>query len=211
MDVLRELIQTLVIIVVLAVFLEMLLPRGDMRRYVKMVMGLLVIIAVMQTAAGVVNSELLREVPRVTVSDNGSPPLEDIMAAGKQLSDLSRDEAARRYSEGVAGQVLSLAKLHAGVNAVDARVKIGPENNSIDEITIIFSTGSVKQAEKMGAGGSDTGVRPVVINIGDDAGGAKRDTGTPTAEERKAAARVAGAVAEFYNLQPGQVKIEFQG
>lgn len=211
MDVLRELIQTLVIIVVLAVFLEMLLPRGDMRRYVKMVMGLLVIIAVMQTAAGVVNSELLREVPRVTVSDNGSPPLEDIMAAGKQLSDLSRDEAARRYSEGVAGQVLSLAKLHVDVNAVDARVKIGPENNSIDEITIIFSTGSVKQAEKMGAGGSDTGVRPVVINIGDDAGGAKRDTGTPTAEERKAAARVAGAVAEFYNLQPGQVKIEFQG
>lgn len=211
MDVLRELIQTLVIIVVLAVFLEMLLPRGDMRRYVKMVMGLLVIIAVMQTAAGVVNSELLREVPRVTVSDNGSPPLEDIMAAGKQLSDLSRDEAARRYSEGVAGQVLSLAKLHVDVNAVDARVKIGPENNSIDEITIIFSTASVKQAEKMGAGGSDTGVRPVVINIGDDAGGAKRDTGTPTAEERKAAARVAGAVAEFYNLQPGQVKIEFQG
>jgi len=211
MDVLRELIQTLVVIVVLAVFMEMLLPRGDMRRYVKMVMGLLVIIAVMQTAAGVVNSELLREVPRVTVSDNGSPSLEDIMAAGKQLSELSRDEAARRYSEGVAGQVLSLAKLHADVNAVDARVKIGPENNSIDEITIVFNTGTAKQAETTGAGGTVAGVQPVVINVGDDAGdGAKGAAGVPTPEERKAAAGVAGAVAEFYNLPPGQVKIEFQ-
>jgi stage III sporulation protein AF len=82
MDVLRELIQTIIVIVVLAVLVEMLLPGGDMRRYVKMVMGLLIIMAVLQAAAGVLNSRFMQDVPAVTVSDTGTPPLEDIMAAG---------------------------------------------------------------------------------------------------------------------------------
>ncbi|WP_180261144.1 stage III sporulation protein AF, partial [Desulforamulus profundi] len=43
----KTLVQVLVIIIVLAVFLEMLLPSSQMQDYVKMVMGLLVIIVVL--------------------------------------------------------------------------------------------------------------------------------------------------------------------
>ena len=92
MDILRQLIQTIVVIVILAVFLEMLLPRGDMRRYVKMVMGLLIIVAVLQAVTGAINSDLLQEIPDVTHSPFGYEPvpLEEIMAAGQSLSLLNR-------------------------------------------------------------------------------------------------------------------------
>ena len=62
MEVIRNLVQSLVIIIILAMFLEMLLPAGQMRAYVKMVMGLLVIIAVIQ-AVGSMARWSFEEIP----------------------------------------------------------------------------------------------------------------------------------------------------
>jgi stage III sporulation protein AF len=211
MGIIRELVQTIVVIVVLAVFIEMLLPRGDMRRYVKMVMGLLVILAVLQTAANAVHSELMRDVPGITMSDAGAPPLDEIMAAGKQLSELNRDEAAQKYREGIAGQVLSLARLNSKVHAVDAVVSTGGEMNEIREITIIFSTTGDKYLGGAGKTERPVDVEPVMIDV--DRNETTRDTGNaamPGPEEKKAALEVTMMVAEFYNLQPGQVKYEFR-
>jgi stage III sporulation protein AF len=211
MGIIRELVQTIVVIVVLAVFIEMLLPRGDMRRYVKMVMGLLVILAVLQTAANAVHSELMRDVPGITMSDAGVPPLDEIMAAGKQLSELNRDEAAQKYREGIAGQVLALAGLNSKVHAVDAVVSTGGEMNEIREITSIFSTTGDQHLDGAGETETPVDVEPVMIDVrGNET---TRDAGNaamPGPEEKRAALEVTRAVAEFYNLQPGQVKYEFR-
>ncbi|KAF1086540.1 Stage III sporulation protein AF [Sporotomaculum syntrophicum] len=218
MDVLRELIQTIIVIVVLAVLVEMLLPNGDMRRYVKMVIGLLIIMAVLQAAAGVVNSQFMQEVPAVTVSDTGAPPLEDIMAAGEELSAINRDKAEQQYCEGLSGQVLALVNMNSEVQAVDARVNVDRENSDIKEITIVFLAG-----DKEPAGGAKEGlnftdnesgaldVQPVVVELGE-----KTDVhefsrvNEATPEQKKIAAELTGVIAEFYNLKPDQVKYEFQ-
>ncbi|WP_449240728.1 stage III sporulation protein AF [Desulfoscipio gibsoniae] len=214
MDVLRELIQTIIVIVVLAVLVEMLLPGGDMRRYVKMVMGLLIIMAVMQAAAGVIHSELMRDVPGVTVSDTGAPPLEDIMAAGQELADTNQDRAAQTYSEGLSRQVMSLAGMNPDVRVVDARVSVGGENGDISEITIVFDVAAegLTEVDSQNTNNSagDLGVRPVVVDLGEKDAADEVSRATPTAGQEKAAAKVTAIVAEFYNLQPGQVKCEFR-
>ena len=46
MEIIRSLVQNLIVIIILAVMLDMFLPAGEMRKYVKMVMGLLIIVAV---------------------------------------------------------------------------------------------------------------------------------------------------------------------
>lgn len=211
MDVIRELVQTIVVIVVLAVFIEMLLPRGDMRRYVQMVMGLLVILAVLQSVASTVYSELMVDVPGVIVGDAGAPPLEQIMAAGKQLSELNREEAVQKYREGIAGQVLALARLNSKVHAVDAVVNTGGEMNEIRDITIIFSTNGDKHLDGAGKTKTPVDVEPVMIDVRSDE--TTRDGGKATVPgpgEKQAALEVTRSVAEFFNLQPGQVKYEFR-
>lgn len=214
MDILRQLIQTIVVIVILAVFLEMLLPQGDMRRYVKMVMGLLIIVAVLQSVTGVINSDLLRDIPDVTEAPSGyhPVPLEDIMAAGQSLSDANRQEAAQQYSRGIARQVMSLAALNNDLQVVDASVQLHESTNEISGITVFCSSGANRPPSPTtedNAGPDGSGIQPVIISTPgkDKPGGAGVQ---PTTTEMQAASDITGLVANFYNLQREQVKIEFQ-
>lgn len=221
MDILRELIQTIIVIVVLAVLVEMLLPGGDMRRYVKMVMGLLIIMAVMQAAAGVINSDLVRDIPAVTATDSGAPPLDDIMAAGQGLAKEDRDLAVRQYSEALSSQVLSLARMNGELQVLDARVTVD-ENSAIEEINIIFAAAdgdNPPSSQSAGGGAYQTdqgadgglGVQPVVVDIkGGDVAGKESPAPAVTPGLEKAAADQAAMVAEFYNLRRDQVKYEFR-
>ncbi|AGL02024.1 stage III sporulation protein AF [Desulfoscipio gibsoniae] len=231
MDLLRELIQTIIVIVLLAVLVEMLLPGGDMRRYVKTVMGLLIIMAVLQAAAGVINKDFMQDIPAVTVSDTGDPPLEEIMAAGQELADTNRDKAVQQYSEGLSNQVLALAGMNPDVQPVDARVSIDGKNSDIKEITIVFNAapvggagddsggGDTLSADSAGSGGrratdsrgGELDVQPVVVDI--DGKETSEEVGSVTVvspEQKQAAAGLTAVVAEFYNLKPEQVKYEFR-
>ncbi|MCG8401262.1 MAG: stage III sporulation protein AF [Firmicutes bacterium] len=210
MDILRQLIQTIAVIVVLAVFLEMLLPRGDMRRYVKMVMGLLIIVAVLQTVADTVNSDLLQEIPDITHSADSYEPvsLDQIMAAGRSLTESNREAAAQKYSAGVAQQVLSLAGLNPDVNAVDARVLVETDTSAINSITLVFTLHD-GDASVPGGMEAESGVQPVIIDtVGPDDG--EENNIQPTENEIKSASRVASLVADFYSLRRDQVQVEFQ-
>lgn len=221
MDILRELIQTIIVIVVLAVLVEMLLPGGDMRRYVKMVMGLLIIMAVMQAAAGVINSDLVRDIPAVTATDSGAPPLDDIMASGQGLAKEDRDLAVQQYSEALSSQVLSLARMNGELQVLDARVTVD-ENSAIKEINIIFAAADGDKplsSQSTGVGARQTdqgtdgglGVQPVVVDIkGGDVAGKESTAPAVTPGQEKAAAGQAAMVAEFYNLRRDQVKYEFR-
>lgn len=99
MEIVRNLVQNLIIIVVLAVFLEMLLPAGDMRRYVKLVMGLLIIVAMLQAVAGLVrgNWQVLLPEPVKSNTSSGVTGLADIMAEGQQLSARHQSKALEEY------------------------------------------------------------------------------------------------------------------
>ncbi len=214
MDILRQLIQTIVVIVILAVFLEMLLPLGDMRRYVKMVMGLLIIVAVLQTVNGVLGGDLLRDIPGVTGTFEAyNPvPLDDIMAAGQSISEANRLEAAQQYSRGIERQVMSLAALNNDLHAVDASVTLREDTSEIDSITVFCSGGETKPPTSTGAGKSEFGgqdIQPVIIGAPDEKTRDSADA-KPSAAEMRAASDLTGVMANFYNLRPEQVKIKFQ-
>jgi len=220
-ELIRELIQTIIVIVVLGVLVEMLLPSGDMRRYVKMVMGLLIIMAILQAAADVVNSDFMQEVPAVTVSETGTPPMEDIMAAGQELAGQDREKAEKQFSEGLSDQVMALVGMNGEIQALDARVSLDGDNNSdIKEITIVFNAaGESTVSHRTGTGGQSTAgtsggntlVQPVVVELD---GESQADEPNPVKavkpEQKQAAADLTKMVAQFYNLKPDQVKYEFQ-
>jgi stage III sporulation protein AF len=94
-------------IVVMTVLLELLLPVGEMRRYVRMVMGILIIVAVLQLFVGFLRWAETQPVPAATLeprTDRGIPDYRDY-----QADYLKRAGAA--YQQGVARQVQALARL----------------------------------------------------------------------------------------------------
>lgn len=214
MGIIRDLMQTIVVIVVLAVFMEMLLPQGAMRRYLKIVMGLLIILAVLQAAATALNSHFLQDVPDLVPVGGDVPSWEQIMVAGQSLSDLGRDEAALTYREEVAKQVLTIARLNPGVTAVDAEVKTGGEWQDIQSITITFSPGDsgIGTRDGMEPEKGLVQVDDVVIQVpgAGAAPAAGEQVTTPDPAVAEAAAQVARSVAEFFHLPPAQVQYEFR-
>ena len=213
MEIIKNLVQTLIIIVILAVFLDMLLPTGQMKPYVKMVMGLLVIIAVLQAISGILQQDWLQEVPRVKAQAGGpGPPLEEIVTAGKQLQLENQNKALEKYRQGISAQVLSLAKLSPGAKVVDADVKISDESEKegygrITHITLTVDT-SAGQAENPGETGDP--IQPVQINVGESGSSLENSQqGDIPPELIVEIKKVKEYIAGFYNLSPDHVSINY--
>lgn len=126
------LVRNLVIIVVTAAFLELLLPMGEMRRYVRMVIGILVILAVLQVLVGVVDRTDGPPVPRVTIET--PPELEGMDQGGFQEEYAKRAVAA--YQRGLARQVKALAGL-AGLDVAEVEVVVDESGSKYPQLTEI--------------------------------------------------------------------------
>ncbi|MFZ5644054.1 MAG: stage III sporulation protein AF [Bacillota bacterium] len=206
METLRVLVQNLIIIVILAVLLEMLLPGGEMRRYTKMVLGLMVIVAVIQAFNGLTGGAFFNDIEEYAWRSVDDPAKAiDILASGKKIDEENKKKAMEQYRRGIEKQVAGLAGMTGEVSITGAVVKIqdDPEKNNfgkIEEISLLASKSSSRLVKA---------VEPVSVSLGDKDGAVA--AGDPLPPEYAAAAKsAAGKVASFYNLSPDQVKVVFK-
>lgn len=221
MEAIRVLVQTLIIIVMLAVFLEMLLPQSNMRRYVKMVMGLLVIIAVLQVVTGVIRDGFMADVPRFLTEDavaRGGTPLSEVMSRGTAMGEEGRVQALENYRLGVQSQVLSMARLHPGITVQEAVVEVEDDPDSpylgyLKRITLAVAPEPSGEAAVSQV--RPAVVEPVQVKVGPapaappgGPGGAGEMEVEPGV--REAVARLARNLAEFYSLDPEMIVVTYK-
>lgn len=211
MEIVRNLVQSLIVIVILAMFLEMFLPAGEMRKYVKMVMGLLIIIAVVQAVGHLVRFDFTGELPSLAQKEDQSR-LASIMEAGKKISGDQQEKAIEQYRLGLANQVMALARINKEVPVVDVEVKVQSERGDpgfghLKEIVLAVAGQPGPEFREQGKG-SVTEVEPVTVQVGrpGPAGQAETQAGPP----QGAVADLVKTVAEFYNLKPEQVKVVYR-
>ncbi|MDD3653717.1 MAG: stage III sporulation protein AF [Desulfotomaculaceae bacterium] len=208
MEILRGLIQNLIIIIILAMLLEMLLPAGEMRQYVNMVMGLLVIIAVIQTMGDLVNGDFAGGLPALTETE-GQIQLSEIIDAGQEFSSEQQQMAIAQYKLGLDHQVLALAAIHKEIPVIAAEVNVNSKSGDtnfgqINEIVLIAEKEPAPSGNQSGEE-LVVGVEPVTVQVNSYAerqGPAGPETGPP----QEKAAGLINTVANFYNLKPEQVK-----
>ncbi|WP_066637590.1 stage III sporulation protein AF [Desulfolucanica intricata] len=209
MDIIKTLVQNLIIIVVLTVFLEMLLPSGIMRRYVKVVMGLVVVVSVLQTASGLIHKDLNLSVPAIAkLHDNTE--IRDITAAGEKLAKQNQSEALNGYQNGIERQVLAIAGLNDELEVVDVEVDIqdNPENKNygrIQEINLVVTKRTEKEMNNQDS--TIPQVEPVSIQVGDKSEEVKSAKEKPLPGQVE---KIRETVASFYNLTADQVQVEYQ-
>lgn len=204
MEHIKELVQVLVIIIVLGVFLEMLLPSSQMHDYVKMVMGLLVIVVVLEAGAKLVQQDINFELPALSQRTEG-PPLEKIISQGQALAGKQKEQAMSEYQRGLEKQVLALARLQNNLNVSGAQVKTAndPQDKNYGRLTEI--TLNISREPVDSEANSVQRVKPVEITVGADSSGQELMGGTLVNSEQ--AKKLARTVANFYNIPIEQVKI----
>lgn len=211
MEAIRSLVQNIIIIVILAVFLEMFLPGGELKKYVKMVMGLLIIIAVVQAVGAIVRwdysgslSSLANEEDKIRVSG--------VLEAGKKISRDQQQKAVEQYTAGIARQVTALTSIYKETQVVDVDVKVRSGSDEayfgqIEEIVLYVAQAAGGSPAHSGIAIEE--VKPVTVTVG---GG--NDTGPDAAAgagpPRETVAGLIDTVANFYSLGRQQVKVIYR-
>jgi len=185
LEAVRLLVRELVVLAVLALFLELLLPPGDMRRYVKMVFGLLVIVAVVQAVARPWQS-LAQDFAALSIEETkavASTPFDQ----GQRMWEKSKEQALIHYEDGLCRQVKALAGMHPDIEVLNVEVLLYNEESGtpakIKEIVLVVSRRTQE-------------VREVKIGEGVD-----KEEQTDWAEQLRT------TIADFYSLNLEQVTV----
>lgn len=120
MQALHTLVRNLAVILLLATFLEMLLPNKSMRGFVQMVMGLFVISAVLAPITTFLHTPLTMEIPAWAATTPQELPA--IASEGQGLN-LARDAVQEQYRQILVHQIKAIALGSDGVEGADVDVE----------------------------------------------------------------------------------------
>ena len=107
MEKIGSLVRDLILIVAVTAFLELLLPVGELRRYIRMIMGVLAIVAVTQVWAGFFHQTEVLSWPEITFETLVPKEPPDY---GKYQAEYAT-RVRQVYRQGIARQAGALARL----------------------------------------------------------------------------------------------------
>lgn len=185
-------VRNIVLVVLFASFLELLLPTSGMQRFVRVIMGLLILLAILTPVVDALQS---RRVPEVPTLGGQISPTADRVRSGTEAVVRERDRlAVGMYKKDLARQIRAVVTAVDGV--ADARVAVtvaqdkGGRTGALDKVVVYVQPGL--------ASADRTAVRIVA-----SAGGETR-----AAELRPALRdKIARTVCELYQLPPAQVEV----
>jgi stage III sporulation protein AF len=119
MQILQNLVRNLALILLVATFLEMILPNKSMRGFVKMVMGLFVISAVLAPITTFLHTPLAMEIPAWTTAAPQDLPT---IAEGQGVK-VGRNAVQEQYRKILENQIEALALGTKGVESAVVDIK----------------------------------------------------------------------------------------
>lgn len=144
MEVLISIVRNLLVIVVIASFMEILLPDNSMRPFVRFTIGLFVILAILNPVLSTFYSEraLQAEAWDLPWEYNGTGNYEE---TGIEVNRDIQKAGSEVIKGKIEQQINSLAILVPGVGDLETRVVMDSEAGELSEVTLVIvpaSTGS---------------------------------------------------------------------
>lgn len=115
METLTGLIRQVVLIALLAAFVEMFLPRDDLARFVRLIMGLFIIVAVLTPVLNWLNRDGVTVLEAWVDSRGQVADTESILVQGERLAQQGEQLMLDDYSTRLAKQVQAIVRLVPGV------------------------------------------------------------------------------------------------
>lgn len=177
------------LIAILAGLLEMMLPQRAMSRYVRLVLGLFILVAILSPLA---ESFSRGEVLEVIAWDLRPKSLEGSSVRPAQIWSTASGEAVLEiFRQRVAGQMQTLISLIPGVKTAEVEVEVEQGKSQIGKILGVVVT--VELAE-------ESEPQPPEILIPEIPAGAGKD--------EEIVARIKQTLAFFYGVDPGVIVVK---
>lgn len=190
---LGELTRNLLVILFVNVLLEMLLPRGQYHRYIRLITGLVVILLVVNAMAG-----LLGRGPAVAALLPQQGPLPDIAALEQSdLIRVSREQILSLYREALQQLAREEVEADGQWQLVSARF-ILEENPGVEAYGAIYGMELQVQA----AGGAEVAVEPVDIVSITASGGTAGQAEVPEASKQVRVETLEQKLARRFQVSP---------
>lgn len=194
MDFLKDWVRSLVMLVILASAMELLLPMSSMKKYVRMTLGLLVTLAVLQPAFTYLGKEVVVDTALFMQEDNDRlPTMGEIMSRAEAFrernTELTLNEARTRLAAEVRDAALAVDGVGEASGSVILAMKAGLY--VIREVTVTYRPGAGPGAVR-----SVRPVRPVKLGQSDPLPPESSPAEGPVAEA------VRSAVAVRLGLEP---------
>ncbi|NMA54650.1 MAG: stage III sporulation protein AF [Firmicutes bacterium] len=140
---LNEWVRTIIILVFFAGFLELLLPSGNMRPMVQVLVGLFVLLLLLGPVSTV--ADLIRQQPGFGLPEIAETATDTLLKEGHKLEEQQFEQILTQYRINIEQQVLSLLKFQGSDN-IKARVMVdiidqpGADLGRLCSITVILES-----------------------------------------------------------------------
>lgn len=198
METIRLLVRNLVFLVMMAAFLEMLLPLQGTRRFVQVIIGLFVLLAVLGPIVTLFRQQppLHFALPDTAGDDAG---LSEILQQGQGLQQVTAAQGQAAYVQRLEDQIEVMCRFVPGVSSAEADVTLTPESP-------LSSLGTVQKVAVSLQTGEQQVTRPVEpVGIGQDS----QEVSTPAVDQQGITAQVQETVSSLFGLQKEQVTVNY--
>ncbi len=207
METIYQLVRNIVFLVLLATFLEMLLPLKETRRFVEVIFGLFVVVAVLNPVVALFDQK--RFLTQEVYQEVGAEELEAILSRGEELQRAAAVEARAVYGKRLEDQIRTMACLVPGVGAAVVKVEQeawDPSLQSVGGVERVFITLRPEEDDNQ----SIPPVERVYVSSEAD----EPDPGNRNPEGRQgreeARLRVQETIASFFGLRKEQVIVSWE-
>ncbi|MDH7576217.1 MAG: stage III sporulation protein AF [Bacillota bacterium] len=214
METIRFIVRNLIFLVLLAAFLEMLLPLRDARKFVQVILGLFILAVILNPVVTFFQQTPLFNLDFSREARGKGEELRSILAQGETLQQATVEQARGAYVKRLEEQVVVMVRLVPGVGEAKARVELAPSSSlqALGTINKVYVT--VKPGQEARGEGIATPVEE--IRIGKEV--QERDQSSQinrvySYDKRELLSRVQETIASLFGLRSEQVivKLEFPG
>ncbi|GGA39752.1 hypothetical protein GCM10007416_10900 [Kroppenstedtia guangzhouensis] len=206
-------LKQIVILVLIAAFMDLLLPNNSMERYIKLVMGLLIILAILSPVFQWIRQDLdLNQLAFDTaqMKEEGLPSLSGIQQESKRLTQtqdrLVREEAQRRLEQMITKEVEE--RFRVKVDQTQVQTEEREKRVGIAQVSLAVRPAEKKENGEFPDIQAVEEVKPVIIEGGGDLERGGRPRKGPSSTQSVWGEKITRFLAKTLGLQSEQVDVE---
>jgi stage III sporulation protein AF len=214
-------LKKIILLVLLATFLDLLLPNNVYNKYVKLVMGLLILLTLLSPILDLFRKDIPFAQLSFTVGEGtNAPDFARVDALVKKLA-ATNDEQANQYVEAQMGELMKkqIEQQH-GVKVESVNVQVVPEEQKttqpIQHVSVVLAQSKSERSteEKDGQGVHVKPMEPVKveISVGNKAEPSeqKQESVTVLAEKSQMEKTIAAAISVEWNVPHSAISVTWK-
>lgn len=191
MDVIAEIVKNLLVIIIMSSFLEIMLPDGTIKPFVRFAIGLFILIAVLSPTLSFLFNDKNFQISVWDDRVDGHIP-QEIQASGQKIQQQITGKSSELMKGKLEGQISAVAILVPGVDDVHTEVSVG-EDGSLQRLQLMVTPRKNKSSDE-------------VEKVNGFSGSPQSET-----EQKEIQRKILQVMSNLYGLKGENIKIIFEG